>query len=93
MPSASIHLQLAGAAHAVVQGHPRALATTDALLLAWLALEGPSSREHLAALLWPDSPAEASRNALRQRLFRLRKLAGAELVNGAATLQLSLIHI
>ena len=82
-------LFLAGAPAIGVGQHRHALAATDAFLLAWLALEGPSAREHLAALLWPGSGTEASRNALRQRLFRLRKLAGAELVSGAATLQLA----
>lgn len=82
-------LLLAGAPAIRAGGVTRALATTDALLLAWLALEGPSSREHLASLLWPGSAAEAARNALRQRLFRLRKQAGADLVAGTTTLQLA----
>jgi len=70
-------------------GPPQALTATDALLLAWLALEGPTSRERLAQLLWPASSAEAARNALRQRLFRLRKQLGAELVAGSTTLNLA----
>jgi DNA-binding SARP family transcriptional activator len=65
------------------------LAPPDALLLAWLALEGPTARERLAALLWPHSDAEASRNALRQRLFRLRRQIGADLVEGSAVLALA----
>ena len=52
------------------------------LLLTWLALEGPTRRERLAGLLWPDSPADSARNALRQRLFRLRKQCGTDLVSG-----------
>ena len=82
-------LYLGGAPAIGVGSHRHPLAAPDALLLAWLALQGPSSREHLAALLWPDSTAEAARNALRQRLFRLRKLAGADLVSGTATLHLA----
>ena len=74
-------LYLGGAPAIGVGSHRHPLAAPDALLLAWLALQGPSSREHLAALLWPGSTAEAARNALRQRLFRLRKLAGADLVS------------
>ncbi len=89
MSSASTHLRLSGTAQAVVDVGCRELATTDALMLAWLALEGPTSREHLAALLWPGSSVEAARNALRQRLFRLRKHTGANLVSGTATLQLA----
>jgi len=52
------------------------LAPRDAALLAWLALEGPTARTRLAGLLWPDSDAEAARNALRQRLFQLKRLLG-----------------
>ncbi len=65
------------------------LALRDAIMLAWLALEGPTSRTRLASLLWPDSTAEAARNALRQRLFQLKKQLGAELVRGDVTLALA----
>ena len=65
------------------------LAARDAALLAWLALEGPTPRSRLAALLWPDSDADAARNALRQRLFTLRKSLGFEAVVGSATLALA----
>lgn len=65
------------------------LAPRDAALLAWLALEGPTARTRLAGLLWPDSDAEAARNALRQRLFQLRRLLGQTLVSGNATLALA----
>ncbi len=82
-------LFLVGAPAVGVGGRRQPLAAPDALLLAWLALEGPSSRERLAALLWPGSSAEAARNALRQRLFRLRKQVGTDLVCGSATLQLA----
>ncbi len=65
------------------------LASRDAALLAWLALEGPTPRTRLAALLWPDSDAEAARNSLRQRLHQIRKGVGAELIRGNATLTLA----
>lgn len=70
-------------------GAATSLAMRDALMLAWLALEGPTSRTRLATLLWPDSDAQAARNALRQRLFQLKKQLGAELVRGGATLALA----
>jgi len=60
-----------------------------AALLAWLALEGPTPRMRLAQLLWPDSEPEAARNALRQRLFQLRRQLGTELVSGSTTLALA----
>ena len=65
------------------------LAPRDAALLAFLALEGPTPRSRLAALLWPDSDAEAARNALRQRLFTLRKSLGFAVVVGSAILALA----
>ena len=66
-----------------------ALAPRDAALLAWLALEGPTARVRLASLLWPDSDPEAARNALRQRLFQLKKQLGVELVSGQVILALA----
>lgn len=66
-----------------------ALSAPDAWLLAWLALEGPTPRNRLGRLLWPDSPDESARNALRQRLFRLRRLARIDLVEGSAVLALA----
>ena len=61
----------------------------DAALLALLAVDGPTSRERVLNWLWPavDEPARA-RNMLRQRLFRLRRLAGGELVSSGELLAL-----
>jgi DNA-binding SARP family transcriptional activator/tetratricopeptide (TPR) repeat protein len=70
-------------------GPPQVLAPLDAALLAWLALEGPTPRNRLAALLWPEKLPEAARNSLRQRLFQLRRQVGAELVDGGATVALA----
>ncbi len=66
-----------------------ALAPRDAALLAWLAIEGPTPRARLATLLWPGSPPEAARNTLRQRLHKLRKQLGSDLVEGSNTLALA----
>lgn len=54
----------------------------DALLLAYLAIEGSTPRGRLAALLWPDVDDERARGNLRQRLLRLKRTTGAELVTG-----------
>ncbi len=54
----------------------------DALLLAYLVVEGSTSRARLAALLWPDVDDERARGNLRQRLLRLKRTTGAELVTG-----------
>jgi len=65
------------------------LAWRDAALLAWLAIEGPTPRARLAALLWPDSTVESARNSLRQRLFQMRKQLGSDMVIGTNTLTLA----
>ncbi|MBX3636957.1 MAG: AAA family ATPase, partial [Rubrivivax sp.] len=84
-----VTLALRGAPQVRVDGTPRPLAALDGALLAWLALEGATPRERLAALLWPHSDPASARNALRQRLFRLRRQAGVDLVDGGAVLQLA----
>ncbi len=65
-----------------------ALERKDAALLAFLALEGPTPRAKAAALLWPDVDADGARNNLRQRLHRLKKIAGGEVVTAGDTLAL-----
>ena len=61
----------------------------DALLLAYLAIEGPTSRAQLAALLWPDADEERARGNLRQRLLRMKRAVGIELVVGTGQAQLA----
>ena len=65
------------------------LASRDAALLAWLAIEGPTSRSRLVQLLWPDTEPSSGRNSLRQRLFQLKRQIGVDLVVGGATLTLA----
>ena len=89
MPVKQLQLSTASPCAADPDGTVLALAPRDAALLAWLALEGPTARARLAALLWPDSDADAARNALRQRLFQLRKTLGFDAVGGSATLALA----
>ncbi|MDP2367275.1 ATP-binding protein [Rhodoferax sp.] len=60
----------------------------DALLLAYLAIEGPTPRQTLAALLWPEVDAQRARANLRQRLFRLRRALGFDLLQGAVVASL-----
>ncbi len=81
-----------------LSGHPQfasgtgarvALPPRDGALLAFLALEGPTARARMAALLWPDQGDDMARNALRQRLFQLRRRVGTDLVVGAETLALA----
>jgi DNA-binding SARP family transcriptional activator len=88
-PSILLKLSAASPAACLPRHGVSSLSLRDAQLLAWLALEGPTPRLRLAALLWPDSDAEAARNSLRQRLFKLHKQIGAELVVGSGTLSLA----
>ena len=82
-------LLAAAPSHCALADQPaRELAPRDAALLAWLVIEGPTARARLATLLWPESDAEAARNALRQRLFQLRRQIGMDLVEGQTTLAL-----
>jgi DNA-binding SARP family transcriptional activator len=89
-PTKRWQLRLLGApAWRVVDGVWRALQKKDAALLARLAILGEQPRECVAALLWPDvSQARAHAN-LRQRLFRLRREVGGELVGLAGPLRLA----
>jgi DNA-binding SARP family transcriptional activator len=89
--TAAKQLRLATAAPCVADpdGTALALSPLDAALLALLALEGPTPRTRLVALLWPDSEHVAARNVLRQRLFQLRRALGFDVVVGNATLALA----
>jgi len=82
--AAPFRLRLVGEAIGV-HGDGRVLVfeRKDALLLAYLAIEGPTARAVLAAMLWPDVDDERARSNLRQRLFRLRKALGFELLEGS----------
>lgn len=75
-------LLLQRAGRFAVHGRTVELEPKDALLLAYLAVEGPTPRARLAALLWPDADEERARGNLRQRLLRLKRTAGVELVAG-----------
>ena len=68
-PAAQLVLAATPALH-LPDGRCLPLAPRDALLAAWLAIEGPTPRARLAALLWPEAEPGAARNALRQRLFQ-----------------------
>ncbi len=87
--AARLSLLLAGTPRLARGGQTLPLPERDGALLAWLALEGPTPRSHLIELLWPEADAASARNSLRQRLFKLRRLAGADLVQGQETLALA----
>jgi DNA-binding SARP family transcriptional activator len=86
----TVRIELLGAPRLLLDGcGGHALERKDAALLAMLALDGKGPRTRIAALLWPDADAEQARNNLRQRLFRLRRLAGRDLVRAGETLALA----
>lgn len=69
------------------QGGP--LAPRDAALFALLAVEGHVARDRVASWLWPEAGDNSrARLSLRQRLFRLRRECGHELLDASATLSL-----
>jgi DNA-binding SARP family transcriptional activator len=85
-----MRLHLSDAPHLELSsGATTALAGRDAALLAWLAIEGPTARARLAALLWPTATDAQARSSLRQRLFQLRRTLGRTLVVGTTVLQLA----
>jgi len=70
-------------------GASHELEPKDALMLAHLAVEGPTPRGKLAAMLWPDVDDERARGNLRQRLLRLKRMVGSQLLTGDAQVQLA----
>jgi DNA-binding SARP family transcriptional activator/tetratricopeptide (TPR) repeat protein len=83
----ALHLLLAGSgAVRRADNAVKPLAPIDAALLAFIAVEGPTSRERLLQLLWPDDEPESARNVLRQRLFRLRRGLDADVMAQGAEL-------
>lgn len=67
---------------------PLALERRDAALLAWLAWHGAAARQELARAIWPEVEPAQALASLRQRLFRLRRALGVELVLGKERLEL-----
>ena len=65
------------------------LSPKDAALLAVVAIDGPIASEQVAALIWPAVDRKKADTNLRQRLFRLRRDIGANLVQAGALLQLA----
>lgn len=69
-----LELRLFGGGVVLSQGQLVPLATRKALaLLAFLALEGTTTRGQLADLLWSNLDETAARSNLRKELFRLRE--------------------
>jgi DNA-binding SARP family transcriptional activator len=59
-----------------------------AAVLAYLALEGATSKYKLAGLLWPDSGETAARNNMRQLLRRFRQSTNEDIIVGEDRIEL-----
>jgi DNA-binding SARP family transcriptional activator len=88
--SSTVRLELLGGAllHAPERKTWK-LERKTAALLAFLTLEGGTTRSRLAGLLWPDSLESTARNNLSQVARRLREGAGIALLTGDDRLSLS----
>ncbi len=94
-PTPRLRLHLLGAPRLYLDdGRLVPLSRHDAALLALLAIDGPVERRRAAALLWPDSDARRAALSLRQRLHRLRRGAGFDVVQGdkLITLSTAVVH-
>lgn len=83
------HLRLLAAPALLMRDEAYALERKDAALLALLAVDGPLQRARAAALLWPDADPQNARNSLRQRLFRLRRAVGTDIIEEDTALRLA----
>lgn len=87
--SARLTLLSGSAVYRDGQARSQRLERKAAALVAYLALEGETSRARLAGLLWPQAPEAIARNNLAQTLRRLKSLAGEQgLVEGRDRLRL-----
>ncbi|MGN6813984.1 MAG: ATP-binding protein [Thermomicrobiales bacterium] len=84
-------LTLLGPPRLARDGQPVALTSAKALgLLAYLAVhEHPQAREHLLALLWPESDEVAAHKNLRNALWQLRRGLGGAAIAGTTRLALA----
>src|SRR5690348_9529073 len=73
--AAPVTIRLFGEPEVEAHGDPLALSNQKArALLFYLALTGqPHTRNHLATLLWSESPNDSARRSLRATLFQLRR--------------------
>ncbi|MBL8326960.1 MAG: AAA family ATPase [Rubrivivax sp.] len=74
-------LELLGAPRLLISGgEPVPLERRTAALLALLVLQGPTTRSRAAALVWPEADDVRASNSLRQRIYKLRRAAGRDVI-------------
>ncbi|HEY1389327.1 MAG TPA: AAA family ATPase [Ktedonobacterales bacterium] len=89
-PSSGVRMTFLGAPRLTRADREITLTSMKALgLLAYLGVHGrPQRREHLLALLWPESPVAQARKNLRNLLWSIRDTLGQEVVIGHESLAL-----
>lgn len=86
---ATVQVRTLGVARISVNGVPVDLQGKSLALVAYLAVEGESTREALAELLWPEQEGDTGRRNLRVQLHRLRQTEmGAWLVDTPGAVRL-----
>jgi DNA-binding SARP family transcriptional activator len=83
-----VRIQLLGGASLTGAREVPRLEKKSAALLAYLALEGTTSRSRLSGLLWPESREATGRNNLAQVVRRLKQAAGTNLIAGDTAVEL-----
>ena len=79
--TAPLRLRLLGAPRLeLANGAAQPLERRTAALLALLAINGATPRAKAAALVWPEADDQHANNSLRQRIFKLRQLAGRDVI-------------
>lgn len=86
-----LEIRLLGPPTVTLDGHPVTPDTRKAIaILAYLLVQGPTTRDTLTFLFWGDSPPERARGSLRRTLSSLRSTVGIEhVLSDRATVDLT----
>ena len=68
-----IELSLLGGWRLTTDGQPVALPEAGRRIVAYTAVVGPSTRQHLVGALWPEAPEAQAHACLRSALWRIRR--------------------
>lgn len=78
-------VSLLGPVDLVVDGTSRLVGDAGSTLVALLAVTTQRSREQVQATLWPDSHGSQASSRLRSLLYRIRRVAGDDLVQSVGS--------
>ncbi|MEZ0065708.1 DNA-binding SARP family transcriptional activator [Streptacidiphilus sp. MAP12-20] len=68
-----IDLSLLGGWRLTADGIPVALPESGRRVVAYVAVRGPATRQHLVGALWPETPEHQANGSLRSTLWRIRR--------------------